>query len=207
MNPTVQYNKGGKQFKFAVTNAQDWQVTKFRNCPAYQNALKGKDGNQHCFLTEVSGLKVYIPQLEMARVLFYHDPFLARLSLQHNALVEDFYVELNGEMQAIHVLDGAEYPLHHFNRDDNRRFLSWVLMDPCARRSFESISANLLINKNRQGNYYHWDFHFSPPPLTGVELSIIGWDDFASKRFFVWEVTHIEGLASSVTGEQHHRCR
>lgn len=110
-------------------------------------------------------------------------------------------MELNGDIPAIHVREGAEYPLYYFNRDDNRRFLCWVLMDPDARKSFDSISTNLFINKYRQENYDHWDFRFSPPPLTGVELKVSGWDDFASNTFLVWEVTDLAGLPSSVTGE------
>ena len=83
LNSVAKNDKGGKPFKFAVSNAQEWQVSRLEDCPAYHKAPKGTDSNQYCFVTEVSGKTVFIPQLEMARVLFYHDPFLARLSLQH----------------------------------------------------------------------------------------------------------------------------
>ncbi|GLX86078.1 hypothetical protein tloyanaT_23310 [Thalassotalea loyana] len=201
LNPTQQHNNSGKVFKFTISDAQNWQVAKLNDCLAFKKAPKGQDGNQYCFVSEESKQKIYIPQLEMARVLFYHDPYMARLSLQHNALAEDFYVELKTRNPTIYVRDGTEYPLHYFNRDDNRRFLSWVLMDKHARQSFESISINLLTQHYRRGNYDFWNFQFSPPPLNVVELEVTGWQDFESKSFLVWEIRSVSGLASSVTGE------
>lgn len=201
LNPTNKYNKGGRLFDFKVSNAQDWKAARLSECPAYEKAPKGSDANQFVFVSEESGKKVFIPQLELARVLFYHDPFMARLSLQHNALAEDFNVDINDNRPTIYVRDGAEYPLSYFNRDDNRRFLSWILMDEHARPSFESISASLLTKQTRRGGYDHWDFHFTPPPLEGVELELTGWEDFESQSFFVWEVRKLSGLSSSVTGE------
>lgn len=201
LNPTKHYTKGGKLFNFQILNAHDWKVMRSSDCPAYQKGPKGKDANQFCFVSEESGQKVFIPHLELARVLFYHDPFMARLSLQHNALAEDFNVELNDNKPKIYVRDGAEYPLSYFNRDDNRRFMSWVLMDRHARPSFESISANLLTKQIRRGSYNHWDFYFTPPTLSGVMLEVAGWEDFESQSFFVWEVRKLSGLFSSVTGQ------
>ncbi|MBL4882789.1 MAG: hypothetical protein JKX82_16050 [Oleispira sp.] len=201
MNPTKSKGKKGKPFKFLITNAQKWQVASLKDCPAFYKAPKGQDASQLCFIAEVKGRRIFIPQLEMARVLFYHDPFMARLSLQHNALNEDFYVKHREKQSEIHVLGEAEYPLYYFNRVDNRRFLSWVLMDEHARKSFETISTNLFTQKYRKGSYDHWDFQFTPPPLEGVELSVSGWDDYESKSFFVWEIKSLSDLPSSFSGE------
>lgn len=201
LNATNGNKKSGLPRHMTVANAKHWQLAKLNDCPAYHKAPKGRDHAQLCFVADAADRKVYIPQLELARVLFFHDPFLARLSLQHNALAEDFFVDLNAERQTIYVREGAEYPVHYFNGDDNRRFLSWVLIDSDARNSFESISANLLFNQTRKGNYDHWNFSFSPPPLCGVELKMTGWDDRDSGTFFVWEIHEVNGLPSEIEGE------
>lgn len=201
LNSTSKNEKFGLPRQLKISNAKSWQVAKLKDCPAYHKAPKGRDYDQFCFVADDAGKKVYIPQLELARALFYHDPFLARLSLQHNALAEDFFVDLNDENPTIYVREGAEYPVHYFNRDDNRRFLSWVVMDEDARQSFESISANLLLNQIRKGSYDHWDFSFTPPPLEGVELEMTGWDDRDSGTFIVWEIRELNGLPSSIEGE------
>ncbi len=201
LNATSGNKKSGLSRHLTIANATHWKLAKLNDCPAYHKAPKGRDHAQLCFVADAADRKVYIPQLELARVLFFHDPFLARLSLQHNALAEDFFVDLNSEGQTIYVREGAEYPVHYFNGDDNRRFLSWVLMDSDARRSFESISANLLLNQTRKGDYDHWNFSFSPPPLFGVELEMTGWDDRDSGTFFVWEIHEVNGLPSDIEGE------
>jgi TnsE C-terminal domain len=201
LNPTKRDVKEGLPFQFTVSNAQSWQLAKLADCPAYIKAPGGRDAQQYCFVAELPGKTVYIPQLELSRVLFYHDPFMARLSLQHNTLAEDFFIDFEEGNPTIYVREGTEYPVYYFNRDDNRRFLSWVLMDADARQSFESISANLLVNQTRRENYDHWDFRFTPPPLTGAELAVTGWDDRDSGTFFVWEIHQLDGLPSSIEGE------
>ncbi|GGA75341.1 hypothetical protein GCM10011369_16540 [Neiella marina] len=202
LNPTQQYAPAGKTIDFVINNAKAWQVHKASECPAFVAHRHGHDGNQFCFVTNVGRTRIFIPQLEMARVLFYHDPFLARLSLQHNALAEDFMLgQRNDGQPLIVVREGAEYPVSYFNRDDNRRFLSWVLLDRAARASFESISFHLAKYQFQKGNYLHWNFQFAPPPLSNVEFGARGWDDRASNTFFVWEVSKLGGLPSDVEGE------
>ena len=201
LNPTESYPRAGQDYSFTIDDAQKWELGKIKDCYDIASGPKTKDYNQYCFIADVGGLKMYIPQLELARVLFYHDPYMARLSLQHNALNEDFYIQKEEDNIEIHVLSEAEYPLFYYNRDDNRRFLSWVLLDKWARESFESISANLISGQYRSGNYQMWDFQFSPPPLKGAELQVSGWHDYDSDTFIVWEIWGLTKLPSSISGE------
>ncbi len=200
LNPTKVNKRAGVPVEVTISNAQHWQQGKLQDCAAYFKAPKGSDKKQNCFISTESGQSVYIPQLELARVLFYHDQFMARLSLQHNALAEDFFLDFS-DGPKVFVREGAEYPIYYFNREDNRRFLSWVLMDVDARKSFESISSNLLLNATRRGNYDQWNFGFKPPPLTGVKLGMTGWSDRDSGTFIVWEIHSLELLPSTIQGE------
>lgn len=202
LNPTVVAKPAGLPVEFVIGNAKEWEVAKASDCPAFDAHRHGNDGNQKCFVVNVDGKRVFIPQLEMARVLFYHDPFLARLSLQHDALSEDFMLGKRDDGQPLIVVrEGAEYPVSYFNRDDNRRFLSWVLLDSDARASFESISKNLINNQYQKDSYLHWDFQFEPLSLSGVQLGARGWTDNYSGSFFVWEITKLNNLPSEVEGE------
>lgn len=202
LNPTQQLKPSGLPIDFVINNAQDWGIAKASDCPAYHAHHHGGDGNQMCFVATVNTKRVFIPQLEFARVLFYHDPFLARLSLQHDALAEDFMLGLREDGQPLIVVrEGAEYPVSYFNRDDNRRFLSWVLLDSAARASFESISMQLVKGQFQKGSYLHWHYQFTPPPLTDVKLGARGWEDRDSGSFFVWEITQLDNLPSDVEGE------
>ncbi|MDP5032496.1 Tn7-like element transposition protein TnsE [Paraglaciecola sp.] len=202
LNPTLVAKPAGLPIEFIIGSAQEWEVAKASDCPAFNAHHHGNDGNQNCFVVNVDGKRVFIPQLEMARVLFYHDPFLARLSLQHDALSEDFMLSKRDDGQPLIVVrEGAEYPVSYFNRDDNRRFLSWVLLDSDARTSFESIGKDLTLNQYQKGSYLHWNFQFSPPSLSGVQLGARGWADNVSNSFFVWEIKLLDNLPSEVEGE------
>lgn len=203
LNPTKQYKSGvgGRPINLKIENAQKWGIAKASDCPAYWAHTHGRDENQLCFVAKSGNTRVFIPQLEMARVLFYHDSFLARLSLQHNALAEDFMVEMrDGGRTMIVVREGAEYPVCYFNRDSNRRFLSWVLLDRAARASFESISAHLMNNRYQHNNYQHWSFQFIPPSLSGVELEAYGWEDPDSATSLVWQISKLDNLPSEIEG-------
>lgn len=202
LNSTQKYKPAGLPIDFLIENAQTWEEAKAFECPAYNAHRHGKDGKQFCFVVKVNDKQVFIPQLEVARVLFYHDPFLARLSLQHNALAEDFMLGRRDDGQPlIAVREGGDYPVSYFNRDHNRRFLSWVLLDRAAKASFESISVQLVNGCYLKNNYQHWNFRFIPPPLSGVELGARGWEDRSSNSFFVWEVIKLKNLPSDIEGE------
>lgn len=202
LNSTTFYGQSGKAFGFTIMNAQQWAIAKSSDCPAYNKHIHGKDGGQFCFVADVGDTLLFIPQLEMARVLFFHDPFLARLSLQHNALSEDFYLAVStSNRPTVFVREGADYPVSYFNRDDNRRFLSWVLLDKKARASFESIATFLIKNQMERNGHHHWDFQFTPPPLGEAKLRVKGWHDAESKSFFVWEIIQLNNLPSEISSE------
>lgn len=202
LNSTKTYKLAGQKIGFLIEDAQQWKIAKASECPAYQAHTHGRDANQLCFVIEVGGTSVFIPQLELARALFYHDSVLVRLSLQHNSLAEDFFIQqMEDKKTLITVREGAEYPIYHFNQDDNRRFLSWVLLDSAARESFDSISVHLIKNQSRDNAYQNWNFQFLPPPLSGVELEARGWSDYRSDTFFVWEVAKLNNLPSDIDSE------
>ena len=200
INSSGPAKRSGKVINITIKNAQNWEKSRLKEYPAVHKLPNLTDGSQHCFVAEQEGMKVYIPQLELARVLFFHDQFMARISLRHNALAESFQIDLTDGDPKIYVIEGADYPLQYYNKDTNRRFLSWVLIDKDARESFESIGSNLFTQKTRRGNYDFWDFQFTPPPLNGVELEMSGWHDFETNSFFAWEIHSVKKLPSSVTG-------
>lgn len=203
LNPTQNHSVVGKTMTIDILDAQKWEVKRLSACKAYHVSSKGNDGDQWGFVAKSGNTDYFIPHLELARVLFYHDSFMARLSLQHNALEEDFSIGKENGETTIHVLEHAEYPLKFFEKPENRRFLSWVILDQEARASFDSIAASLISNQSSRGDYDFWRFRFSPPSLHGVRMTVRGWHDFKSRTFFVWEITALEGLPSSVSGEVH----
>lgn len=192
----------GKLLSFNIDDAQQWQRKALSSCLAVQSMNSVANQEQWCFEAVLTDEKrVYIPQFELARVLFLHDNYLSRISLEHDKLSSDFNIkEDNGHWQ-IDVMPTGSYPLDSFNDDQCRRFLSWILMDPDARTSFESIYQKMMNEHHVRGQYQLWDFSFLPPPLKGTRLQVTGWDDWKTNSFFVWEIRKVEDLPATMPDE------
>ncbi|MBF4333306.1 hypothetical protein EAY29_24090, partial [Vibrio anguillarum] len=117
-----------------------------------------------------------------------HDNYMSRICLEHGKLSSDFNItNINGHWQ-IDVMPSSSYPIAAFNDERSRRFLSWILMDPEARTSFESIHQTMMREHTSSGQYKFWDFSFTPPRLNRTKLEVSGWHDWNSNSFFVWEI-------------------
>lgn len=97
------------------------------------------DKRQHCFCFLANNIQIYLPQLELARVLFLHDGYLSRSALEPDYLRSEFSIEYPGPNVAwVNVLPSSSYPLKSLDDYESRRLLSWILIDPDARASYES---------------------------------------------------------------------
>ena len=140
-----------------------------------------------------------MPQIELARVLFLHTAYLARLSLTHNGLSQEFDVQQESELNKvwINILPTSSLPLNSRRDDALRQRLAWILLDEDARQSFESIAIYQLKNGYDSDKYRLWDFQFDPPALAGAELALRGHYESELNAFFVYEIDGISKLPSS----------
>lgn len=109
---------------------------------ASAESLRKKESEQNAFVLDSVGIpKLVIPQLELARVLFYASSYLSRASLMSSRLLTDFKVEVYAkeDYANIEVIETSNFPLSAFNDSATRAMLSWLLIDKNAKRSFESI--------------------------------------------------------------------
>ncbi len=204
IKPTESYERAGLQQAFRIGNTKDWAVEKIASFPGYQDKKYVSDKEQYCFCFTIdNGWKIYLPQFELARALFFHDAYLSRASLVNGCLAEEFDVQwIDGQIQ-INVLASGNYHLSYFNESASRRFLSWVLLDEAARRSFESISQRELLEgyEPKGSNYRFWDFSFNPPPLQNTRLVVNGWKDTETKSMFVYEIHAITDIPADIPSE------
>ncbi|PAR28160.1 Tn7-like element transposition protein TnsE [Vibrio metoecus] len=192
----------GKRLSFTIEDATQWQRKPLSECAAIQAMNSVANREQWCFeIILPDGKQLYLLQFELARVLFFHDNYLSRISLEHDVLSSDFNVLKDDEKWRIDVMPTATYSLESFNDDRCRRFLSWILIDPEARYSFDSIHRQMMQEHRVQGQYQLWDFSFQPPPLSGTRLQVTGWDDRKTNSFFVWEIRRVDYLPSAMPEE------
>lgn len=182
--------------EFNSYNPAEWEVCRISDCPAY-NTQNKQELKQYCFTLRLeSGLQLYIPQFELARALFLHDGYMARTALEIDQLSMEFDVSVDyeNEFAEIRVMPFSNYPLKSLNEPSARAILSWILIDPDARRSFDSISRYQLRDGVEINNYRRWDFQFDPPPLVGASFDVRGVYDRKTNSMFVFEITAIRNL-------------
>lgn len=202
LNPTKQVRNRGYKRSISIENTVDWQVCSNAACPIFGGKrLSYQDSRQLCFyFKSVDGLNVYLPQIEFARALFLHDAYLSRTALEPDALKIEFDIQLDKkeDKATINVSEVSGYAKTSLNSSANRRVLSWILIDPCARASFESIDRYQKKDGIEKNGYRQWDFQFDPPPLPKFKLVIKGQYDPSTNSFFVWEITSIANIIHRV---------
>ncbi|CAI2051537.1 Uncharacterised protein [Serratia fonticola] len=189
LNATEEVSHAGYPKQVIIDGTQQWQVARIRDCPI--PAVKaGDNGKQWCFVFEQQNVRFYLPQLELARVLFFHYAYMARLAMMNQGISKEFDVEYtdDSEQVNIHILPSCSLP--KFIRADYslRRILAWIILDPEIRKSFESIYQQQLNGSYETKKYLMWDFRFSPPSLEQTRLDIRGYFDKERKVYFVYQI-------------------
>ena len=196
LNATAKISNKGFRKTFTITDTSHWQVDKIKNCPAVKRSRKG-DSEQYCFVFQIEeGITLYIPQFELARVLFLHDGYLSRTAMMPEILQAEFDVKVDKvkDEALIDAMPSSGYKLEHYNEPGCRRVLSWILIDKEARRSYESIGRYQLLEGQKLGQYRVWDFQFDPPALFNARFSVKGWFDPDSNSMFVHEILGLSNI-------------
>nr|WP_275658865.1 Tn7-like element transposition protein TnsE [Vibrio brasiliensis] len=141
------------------------------------NSIVLKDGN----------LKAAIPCMELARTLFLHNVHLARTALRPNGLQGMATVDTTQGESVIRLRRLSDYPLKNLDSKSACAHIRWLLLNPDAKRSFNSIYQELLSDQSPS-----WKFRFSPPPLKGWRFKLLGeFDQEDSMLFHVEEIKRV----------------
>lgn len=203
LNPKEPARRGGWRQDISINDTTTWAVKKIKDCPI-DGSSDRHDKDQFCFVFQNDDdLTVYLPQFELARALFFHDSYLACTSLTPAALALEFDTRMDksGQSARITVMPSSGYPLKHFKDVHCREVLSWILLDPEARKSYESIGTIQLQDGFNDGNYRRWDFRFTPPQLAGGTCHVRGRFDPETQCLFVYEIDEIRDLKANVPEE------
>ncbi|WP_432734478.1 Tn7-like element transposition protein TnsE [Maridesulfovibrio sp. FT414] len=192
---------------FVIDSTVPWRVCQIKDCPI--GGLNKEYRDQFCFVFQLrDGKTIYLPQFELARVLFFRDGYLARTALDSDCLEVDFNAEIDLESGKglIEIMPTAGYPLKNFNSLESRNYLSWILLDKQARKSYESIGLNQKKYGYQSGHYRMWNFRFDPPELPGAYFDVRGQFDKKTKAMFVYEIAALESIKADIPDEidMHH---
>lgn len=198
LNATKALPQAGFTRSVTIASTRSWEVEQIKACPIPVVNRQG-DSKQWCFVFDFNGTRYFLPQIELARVLFLHTAYLARLSLIQNGLSQEFDIQRTSLLNRvrINILPTSSLPLQTRRDDARRQQLTWILLDKDARHSFDSIATHQLNNGYDSDKYRLWDFQFDPPALAGAELALRGHYESELNAFFVYEIDGISKLPSS----------
>lgn len=205
INPTQEYTKG-YHLRFKIISTQDWAPSTYNS-----DLAKGKFLEHHFLFDAIrvdqfgqpmsETIKIKLPQFELARSLFFYTPYLARSAVIENSLSIDFDIVSKPDHYLINILPACSYPISHFNDAGIRRILSWILLDPDTRQSFESISQFCTQYGYDFDQYRIWNFCFNPPKLSGVIFDTYGYYKAETSEFFVNEISGFQNISSRISKE------
>ena len=189
--------RAGYEKEIQAYDATTWVHCLIGDCPI-KNIREQEDHEQWCFSFESGGIQFFLPQIELARVLFFHYSYMTRLAMTSNGLNEEFDIQPGDEpgTTEIHILPTSSLPLNPRGNAEQRRVLAWILLDDEVRRSFESIFQYQLTEGQDLNGYRHWQFRFDPPPLQNVKMSVRGQYLPESEVLFVYEIDSVENLST-----------
>ncbi|WP_259781010.1 Tn7-like element transposition protein TnsE [Aestuariispira ectoiniformans] len=195
----------GYRSSFTLPPIETWPEAKIRDCPLFlRNVPPADAGQQLCYFMHADGVQLWIPKLELARVLFFPSAFLAHLAFQPNGLADSFRVNRpSADLAVIEVLLGTDFPKYYLGHSAYRAHLAWLLLNDEAQDSFNTIYGHRLRHQQESSKYLRWAFDFKPPNLAGCSIEVRG--HYAKKLnvFYVYQITGVRGLNSGVEGEVH----
>src|SRR5690606_5105782 len=91
----------------------------------------------------------------------------------------------------IHVLKTSTFPKSAFNQSGTKQLLAWLLTDPAAMYSYQSIYQHYQNNRQINGQRETWRFSFDPPPMTNWQLHVKGRYSADNSYYLVQEIVGI----------------
>ena len=203
INPTTEFQEPGYKQRIRISDTSEWEVKPIRDCPIGGFARR-PDAGQLCFVFEnYDGRMIFLPQFELARILFFHGTYLSRTAIESDCLKSEFDVAVDDaqETATIRVMPSASYTVSHLNEPGTQNYLSWLLLDEEARNSYESICKYQRIHGIDTPKYRRWTFQFDPPPLTDVFMQTRGRFVKDVNCVFIWEIDEIKNIPNGMPEE------
>lgn len=196
LNPSDgQCRKGGYKININIQSNEDWKVKVDPKNRGYYFEFDFNRGNEK----NPDILHIRIPQIELARVLFFHNAYLARNCIDHGILDREFDINsLDSTTTVIHVLPHCSFPIGQFNNEGIRRLLAWIILDENARQSYTSIARYFTLEAEKFKVKTSWRFHFDLPLLEDISLKTIGYFDANNNEYTVFEITDLHNIKTSL---------
>ncbi|MEF1246856.1 Tn7-like element transposition protein TnsE [Vibrio owensii] len=201
LNQTVSAIPPGYPIEFTLPARALWQTALVGESELVKYKL-GDEQSQICFKFSCDDKTVFLPQLELARALFFTNNYLANAALISNALDFEFDVDYSPEQDdeefpldiVINALPTTQCPRVLFESEGFKHQLAWILLNRDIKNSFNSIYQYFSQELVTTPKYQHWTFRFEPPELEGVKVAARGWKTLDASTWFINRIELLSGL-------------
>ena len=150
---------------------------------------------------KLTDIEIILPQIELARVLFFHNAYLSRTALTQGKLTGEYYIVPEEHHTIIHVHEFCGFPHYQYDNVGMRRLLAWILLDTEARASYESICKHMLTEQIQNKTQISWSFNFAPPSLVDAEITMKVYFSEKNQQYYVNEIIGIANLPTDISNE------
>ena len=182
---------------FSLPPSSDWEVKKVSDCLKYCPYFYQQKEliNQNLFVFTSGKAIIYLPQLELAKILFFKKAILTRYVFQPTGLNLFAYDEVtsNNETKITFLPD---VPMNILDDKPLLKHLSWIYNQPDIKKSFASCF-NKMGKQNSKSTpnqkKFEFEFEFDPPNLENVRLNA-RCSQLFTNHYYVDEILGLEEL-------------
>ncbi|GEM_PF-4631792 len=201
---SLTFKQTGFEATIELPEKNTWQKQTMSKNAYFSDYLKKEHrelGFQNGFKFETNGKIVFLPSIELARVLFFHASYLCRAAFSPSGLKTLLHVKKQSNEFQIEAFPGSAIPVFHFESIAYRQHLAWILLNSDAEQSFNSIFAHLITNKKTFNNSLYCAFDFDPPELKGCILKVKGKYNNKTNELDIFAITSISKIPQTITDE------
>lgn len=174
---------------FQLPSVSTWKKRRVANVPPdiykayYVDACK----LQWVYQIEVGSKVVWIPVLELARILFLKTAENARYAFYETNLLGMASLDFDSDQSIIRL--SKQYPRRLLDTKLHQQYLAWLLLNRDVTDSFCSMFEMRNAQSINVLNQTRWTFDFAPPELEGAVVTVYGKE--IDSHFFVNEITSV----------------
>ena len=146
----------------------EWSIQTLADYESFttRNYLPKEYGSQLLFRFSYNRYYVWVPCIELARVLFFKTTLITRAAFYESNL--NRLIDVDIDNSHAHIRLHEEYPHNLLDIKAHQSYLAWLTLNPGVINSYLSIYKNLLEKSVEQPSARMWLFQFEPFEMNGV---------------------------------------
>ena len=194
-----QYSKGkiirprGSVAELDLPLSSSWKLVKFSDYEQFtsRRTFNKEFENQYLYRFKLNDYYLWIPCIELARVLFLKTAVAARLSFYEPNLHRIVDVETADRSAKIRLAES--YPQKLLDIKSHQSYLAWLVLNPDVLKSFLSIYKRKFETSYHSEKLSRWAFQFEPFEMENIFVRC--YTQTHGKNILIEEISSVANLS------------